>query len=1173
MNDLSPVAIATRQQGRAADPKSSVWVSASAGTGKTKVLTDRVLALMLSGTSPHRILCLTFTKAAAAEMSNRIAETLSGWVIVPEEKLRPDVERLLARPAEDKDLTTARRLFARVLETPGGMKIETIHAFCQSILRRFPLEAGLAPHFDLLTDQDAADLLDAAQETVITRAHRGGDERLAKALSVIVRRVHEQMFPDLMRAVSFARAKITQVISAHGDVRAARSALRTKLNLSQDDTPESLRRAACEDASFEIGALRAAVSALSEGTKTDQARATTLADWLSKNANDRVEGLDEYGLGFLTAAGTIRAKLATKKIEEANPDLVKALYDEAERLLQVFDKVRAADVAEATDALLTLGEAFLTEYQKRKTAFARLDYDDLIQNTRGLLERPGVAAWVLFKLDGGLDHLLIDEAQDTSPDQWAVVQSLTAEFFAGEGRHETSSETVRTVFAVGDRKQSIYSFQGADPDGFDRMRLFFAQRTTTANLDWADVDLGVSFRSTAAVLRAVDAVFAQDPARDGVTLPQDTLTHLAAREGHAGLVEIWPPVDPDVADDPAPWKPPVERLKGESAQTRLARILAKRIATMINAKEELLSQGRPIHAGDILVLVRRRTGFVDDLVRALKDLGVSVAGVDRMILIEQMAVMDLVALGRFLLLPQDDLTLASVLKSPLIGLDEDQLFQLAYDRGELSLWESLSTHAGADSAFGVVHRTLSEILAQTDFLGPFALFAHVLTAHDGRRKLLSRLGMDADDPIDEFLAQALEYERRHTPSLEGFLHWLEHGRLEVKRDLEQANRDAVRIMTVHGAKGLQSPIVFMPDTLQSPTQGDPLLWTTDAAGKPLMLWAPSATSRDSLTSGAKAEADASRDREYRRLLYVAMTRAEDRLYICGWNTSRSAPSNCWYALIENALRSIAEEVVDPLLAQAGLGSDMVSGAGSGASDVTVLRLSNPQTADPKNQGTPADTSPEIPEVPEFAEEHARREPAPPQPLAPSRPTYDEPTVTPPLSQGTTQRFQRGLLIHRLLQSLPDIPPDRRRAVSTTFLSRAVWSLEPEAIKAITDETLAVLDHPEFAAVFGPGSKAEVPVTGLINGHVLSGQVDRLVVSERDVIIVDYKTNRPPPQTTEAVDPAYRFQMAAYRAALSEIYPNKTIRCVLLWTDGPFIMELPENMLDAAWIARDSDDQT
>lgn len=1171
MNDLSPVAIATRQQGRAADPKSSVWVSASAGTGKTKVLTDRVLALMLSGTSPHRILCLTFTKAAAAEMSNRIAETLSTWVITPEEKLRPDVERLLARPAEEADLTTARRLFARVLETPGGMKIETIHAFCQSVLRRFPLEAGLAPHFDLLTDQDATDLLDAAQETVITRAHRGSDERLARALSVIVRRVHEQKFSDLMRAVSFARAKIAKVIAAHGDVTSASSALRKTLDLSQDDTPESIRRIACEDHAYEADALRAAVSVLSGGMKTDQDRAGTLADWLSKSAEDRVNTLAQYARGFLTTEGAVFAKLATKKIVEKNPDILTVLQNEADRLLQLFDKLRAAEVAEATEALLILGEAFLSEYQKRKAAFARLDYDDLIQNTRALLERPSVAAWVLFKLDGGLDHLLIDEAQDTSPDQWAVVQSLTEEFFAGEGRHETSSETVRTVFAVGDRKQSIYSFQGADPDGFDRMRVFFTERTKAANLEWVDVDLGVSFRSTTAVLRAVDAVFAQDSARDGVRLPEDTLTHLAARQGHAGLVELWPPVDPDVADDPTPWKPPIERLKGESAQTRLARIMAQRIAAMINNKEELPSQGRPIHAGDVLVLVRRRTGFVEDLVRALKDLSIPVAGVDRMILIEQMAVMDLVALGRFLLLPQDDLTLASVLKSPLIGLDEDQLFALAHNRGDTSLWEALSAHANADSVFGRARRTLSEILAQTDFLGPFALFAHVLTAHDGRRKLLSRLGMDADDPIDEFLAQALEYERRHTPSLEGFLHWLEHGRLEVKRDLEQANRDAVRIMTVHGAKGLQAPIVFMPDTLQTPSQGDPLLWTTDAAGKPLMVWAPSAASRDSLTSAAKAEADASRDREYRRLLYVAMTRAEDRLYVCGWNTSRSAPSACWYALIESAMKPIAEEIADPVLAQAGLGSNIGSVKASDAGGVTVLRLSDPQTVEPKNQGTPADTSPEIPEIPEFAEEPARREPAPPQPLAPSRPTYDEPTITPPLAQNATQRFQRGLLIHRLLQSLPDIPADRWRAASQTFLSRPVWSLESDTVEAITNETLAVLNHPDFAAVFGPGSKAEVPVTGLLNGHVLSGQVDRLVVSEREVIIVDYKTNRPPPQTTDGVDPAYRFQMAAYRAALSEIYPNKTIRCVLLWTDGPFITELPEAMLDAAWSAESDND--
>jgi ATP-dependent helicase/nuclease subunit A len=1152
MNDLSPVAIATRQQGRAADPASSVWVSASAGTGKTKVLTNRVLALMLSGTAPHRILCLTFTKAAAAEMANRIAKTLSAWVIAPDEILTPEVERLLGRASVTKDLTTARRLFARVLETPGGMKIETIHAFCQSILRRFPLEAGLAPHFDLLTDQDAMDLLETARETIITRAHRGGADDLAQALAIIVRRVHEMRFPDLMTSVLFARDKVTRVLEAHGGVEPAISALRQKLNLAENDTPDTLQHAACDDSTFNRIALQIAAEALSSGSPKDQERGVVLSSWLERNVEQRVESFTEYAQIFFTTKWELRKTLAYKAAIETQPNIIEVLTIEANRVGEILDKLRAAEVALATEALLVLGKAFLAEYQSRKAAFARLDYDDLIHSTRALLELPGVAAWVLFKLDGGLDHLLIDEAQDTSPDQWAVVQALTEEFFAGEGRHETQSALVRTVFAVGDRKQSIYSFQGADPDGFDRMRKFFAERVARAEQIWTDVDLGVSFRSTTAVLRAVDAVFAQTAACSGVALPDETLTHLAARQGQAGSVELWPPIDPDVIDDPAPWKPPVERLRGESAQTRLARLIAKRIEAMCAHGEKLTSQNRPIHAGDILVLVRRRTGFVDDLVRALKDLEIPVAGVDRMVLIEQMAIMDLVALGRFLLLPQDDLILATVLKSPLLGITEDQLFELAHNRGEISLWAALSDHAGADSVFGDAHSTLTDVLSQTDFLGPFALYAHVLTAHDGRRKLLSRLGMDADDPIDEFLAQALEYERHHTPSLEGFLHWLEHGRLQIKRDLEQANRDAVRIMTVHGAKGLQAPIVFLPDTMQTPTQSEQLLWTTDESGKPLMLWAPSAADRDSLTTATKMEADSARDNEYHRLLYVAMTRAEDRLYVCGWNTNRTAPKTCWYNLIRSALLPISDTVTDPFLANAVTG------------DGTMLRLSNDQTAEPEKKDTPEDSIPQIQDMLSWARKPAAAEAAPPRPLAPSRPANEDPPVASPLGVAQTDRFQRGLLIHRLLQSLPDVPEKSRRPAAEAFLARRVWSLTPETITAIISETLAVLNHPDFSALFGPGSKAEVPVTGLIEGYVLSGQVDRLVVKDDEVMIVDYKTNRPPPRTADDVNPAYQFQMAAYRAALTDIYPGRKIRCVLLWTDGPFITELPSAMLDAAW---------
>ncbi len=1149
MNDLSPIEIATRLQGRAANPESSVWVSASAGSGKTRVLIERVLALMLTGTAPQRILCLTFTKAAAAEMANRIAEKLSGWVTAADADVIDDLKRLLHRDPGRDDIKVARQLFARVLETPGGMKIQTIHAFCQSVLRRFPLEAGLAPHFDLMTDEDAAEVLDSAREAVIAHANTGDDPALAAALSRVVARVHETMFEDLMKAITFDRAKITRLLDHHGGLAGTASAVRALLGVGQCDTPESITCDACASGTFDEMDLVRAALALSAGSKTDVERSVIVGAWLEANLAKRIDIFPHYLSAFLTKGGDIRKSHATKRVIEAHPGTDQILAAEASRLHGVLNHIRAAQTALDTEALLTLGGAFLKTYEAHKISHARLDYDDLIERTRTLLRRPGVAAWVLFKLDGGLDHLLIDEAQDTSPDQWDVVQALTDEFFAGVGRHEDVSGAERTVFAVGDRKQSIYSFQGADPEGFDRMSAYFKDRVEQATRTWEPIQLDVSFRSTLSVLRAVDAVFAAAGAREGVVRDYETLTHLIARDGHAGLVELWPPVDPEEADDPAPWKPPVERMRGDSPQTRLARLMAQRIKQMCGG-ELLESKNRPIHPGDILVLVRRRSGFVDDLVRALKDAGIQVAGVDRMVLIDQMAVMDLVTLGRFLLLPQDDMTLATVLRSPLIGLSEDQLFALAHGRGDVPLWTALSERAGEESDFGRAQGVLEDLLGKTDFLGPFALYAHVLTARGGRVKLLSRLGMEADDPIDEFLGQAIEYERRHTPSLEGFLHWLEHGSLEIKRDLEQATRDAVRIMTVHGAKGLQAPIVFLPDTLQMPKQGDTLFWAEDTAGAPVVIWPALSDDQDDVTRAVKDNLAAARAREYKRLLYVAMTRAEDRLYVCGWNTRNKAPQECWYNLVADALKPIADEIEEALFKDIGGG--------------TLWRATNAQTAVPDTEQKPEDETIAIDAFPDWLRVAVPPDPLPPQPLAPSKPAEAEPPVNSPLSTETSNRFRRGLLIHRLLQSLPDLPVEKRRAAATIYLSRPAWGLSDDAVTDIANETLAVLDAPEFAAVFGPGSKAEVPLTGLIGGQVLSGQVDRLAVTDEDVLIIDYKTNRPPPTDVAGIAPAYVFQMAAYRAALREIYPDRAVRCVLLWTDGPFVMTVPDEMMDKAW---------
>lgn len=1138
---------ADSRQRRAADPEASVWVAASAGTGKTKVLTDRVLTLLLAGTPPHKILCLTFTKAAAAEMANRIQGKLAHWATAKDDGLEIELTRLLGRKPAPQEPVRARRLFARVLDAPGGMHMETIHAFCQSLLRRFPLEAGIAPHFQVMDDRDSAELLDSAKLEVLSAASDGRDGGLSRALALVTGRVHETAFPDLMAELAGERGRLERLMERHGGVAGAVAAFRARLDLEPGEISSQILARACDEARFDGPGLRSAAAALLGGTKSDQERGAAMAAWLA-DPQGRVDGSGRWRLVFLTQGGDIRKTLCTKAIREGCPGVADALQAEAERQVFISERLKAAAVAEATEALLVLGGALLASYKRAKALRALMDYDDLILAARDLLARPGVAPWVLFKLDGGIDHVLIDEAQDTNPDQWAVVAALTEEFFAGRG----ARDVVRTIFAVGDAKQSIYSFQRADPREFERMRQSFAHHVPLSGGHWDVVELNLSFRSTSAVLDAVNAVFAPgQPGRDGIAAEGEDIIHLAHRRGFAGRVEVWPPVEPRLADEAQAWKPPVERIRGDSPRTRLARLVARRVKAMIDT-ERLESKGRPVRAGDVLVLVRRRGGFVEDLVRELKTCKVDVAGADRMVLADQMAVMDLVALGNFLLLPDDDLTLATVLKGPLIGLTEDQLFTLAYGRGEARLWETLKRRILVDPHFETAYTTLSDLLGQADRLSPHALYARVLGPLGGRRRLLARLGMEAEDPIDEFMALTLAFERAHPQSLQGFLHWLEAGDIEIKRDLEQSGRDAVRIMTVHGSKGLQAPIVILPDTMQVPTRSPRLLWLGDGLDE-LLAWPPRAEDMDELCRAGAETRKLATQREYRRLLYVAMTRAEDRLIVCGWRTQKAPPEGCWHRLVQGALEPLAAEVEDAFLAAAGE-----------TEHARILLLSCAQTV-PVDQGKEGGANGRPPSVlPDWALNEAGAEPSPPRPLAPSRPDGEEPTVRSPLAEADGGlRWQRGKLIHRLLQTVPDLPVADRSTAMMRFLKRPAWGLETKDQLAIANEVSDIIDHPGLAGLFGLGAKAEVPLVGRIGDRVVSGRVDRLVVSETEVLVVDYKTNRRPPVAVDEIPDLYVRQMAAYRLALACIYPRHRIRCLLVWTDGPRLMEIDAARLDDA----------
>ncbi len=1137
--------IASRAQRRATAPAHSSWVEANAGTGKTKVLTDRVTRLLLAGTRPERVLCLTFTKAAAAEMRNRLAGQLGRWAMADEAKLDEEIEALIDRPPEQEERIIARRLFARVLDAPGGINILTIHAFCQSLLKRFPLEAGVAPGFEVLDEAEAAAILrDAQDEQLAALARDEAPADLRDALAAVAGRVSATEYAELMTRLLGERAWLLARIGDEVGLRRVRRRLARKLEC---DTPL--------ESSPDETALRAAARALIKAGKSDGVRGLAIAAWL--DADDRSAVIDGYRKAFFTKEGGVLARLATKAAVAAMRDIESVLLAEAERLGRALDHASACALVDLTMALLRLGLDITRRYDTAKRRRAALDYDDLIVATRHLLESAESAAWVLYKLDGGIDHVLVDEAQDTNPDQWEVIRRLTEEFFVGQGAVDRN----RTVFAVGDTKQSIFGFQRADPRKLAEMRLWFEEQSQRVNKPFVPVELTVSFRSTPAVLDAVDWVFSDEDTARGVAEAGFDVRHDASRTEAPGRVELWPLVAAEKAEIDTT---DIEA-SGNAARVpheRLARLIAVHAKSLIG-RERRARGGEVLHAGHLMVLVRRRNAFVNALVRELKRASIEVAGVDRLNLGEELAIQDLLAMARFVLLPQDDLNLACLLKSPLIGLDEDKLFALAWKRTG-HLWRALREKA-RDPAFAEAHRRLSAWLGRADFTTPFDFFAQALGPEGGRERLLERLGHEASDPIDELLARALQYQRSEAASLQGFLRWFESGGGEIKRDLDANRRPEVRILTVHASKGLQAPIVYLPDTTRVPRDTERLLADADGEAR---LWLPRAADA---SNAARAWRDEVRERtleEQNRLLYVAMTRAEDRLYVGGWVGARKQDKGCWYDRIAAGLQASleGENPVRRRRATARtfdftreLGAE--GWTGEGFELVNEGPIEAPAQAELALEATAA--------AGDWIRRPPRPEADPPTPLAPSQPLPDEAAAEPrafsPLAADDRRRWQRGRLLHELLRHLPALPTASRAEAARRFLAQPAHGLSEEEIEGWAAEALAVTEASGHAALFAEGSRAEVPLIGTVRARrgtfTVSGQVDRLAVTAREVLIVDYKTNRPPPDATTGVALAYRRQLALYRALLAEIYPAHTVRAFLLWTATPRLMEIDAKTLD------------
>jgi ATP-dependent helicase/nuclease subunit A len=1116
MDGLQPLA---GEQALAAAPDAHVWLSASAGTGKTHVLTARVFRLLLQGVRPENILCLTFTKAGAAEMADRIHDRLARWVQMDGPTLAGDLKALgedFGPEMQDR----ARRLFAEVLEaTGGGLRIQTIHGFCQQLLTAFPLEADLAPGFRPLDAREQGQLARETLAEMVVRAQEQGDEALIGALQTLSMRLGE------MGAEAFLLRSAASAGALDDMPLRVGPWLAEQLGLPDGDV-EAYIADACSDAAFDMRSLDAMVAAnqaWSAGSRSIE-RCNRIALWRLMDPAGRAAGLAELHLAWAKRDGDLMTAKGYVPPDPAYLEVAQRLYDYSAELLQIRALAEyAADLGQALHA----GRAYSRAYDEAKRLAGAVDFNDLIARAAALLDRPGLADWIRYKLDQQIDHILVDEAQDTNANQWRIVGALAEEFFAVE--REPGVKT-RTLFTVGDYKQAIFGFQGTSPVEFGKALGRFRGDAENAGHPFHSLSLNHSFRSTPAVLDVVDRTI-ETLRTERFGLPEDTVRHISANR-HPGEVLLWRPVVAERAEDAEgeeDWVADQDRV--------LAKNIAKQVKAWIDGGLMLESRGRPVMAGDIMILVRSRKELSRLIVARLYEENVAVAGIDRLRLNAPLAVRDLLAALRFAVQPEDDLNLAALLVSPLIGWTQDELMQRLIGRDRrVSLWRHLRETMG-DAAL----ERLRDLLAGADFSTPYRYLEDILSGPmDGRRRLLERLGAEAGDPIEELLSAALAFEGDEHPSLQRFIDWFDRGDVEIVRDAA-SQTGALRLLTVHGAKGLQAPIVIMADACADPDAGNreaSLEWE----GLPIL--GPRKAERAGPIGDVFEAAKEDERREHWRLLYVAMTRAEERLVLAGSLGPRAkgeVKAESWYGAVEAAMESLG----------AGWDADPLWGG--------VRRWAGPDGLPRKLAKEEQAVAVDAVALPDWLRAAAPVEARPPRPLAPSAAIEDD-TPNPPPTPAMRQAAERGRWLHALFERLPDVPAERRRASAERWLAQQ--GAEAKTAADVAGQALAVIEAPDFAGIFAADALAEAPIAAVVGEAVIAGTVDRLCVSADVVRVVDFKTGRVAPLDAGEVPLAHVRQMAAYVAALEVIFPGRRVEAGLLYTSAPRLIVLPDARIAA-----------
>lgn len=1127
--------ITLHAQRRASDPRVSAWVSANAGSGKTHVLAQRVKRLLLSGMAPEKILCLTFTKAAAANMSNRVLNELAGWARMEEKELRTTIASLDGRSEceiANEELQRARQLFARALETPGGLKIQTIHAFCDALLHRFPFEAGLAGKFQIMDDLQGQDLVTSAFEAVMNETHQSSEHA---ALQNLLRDIQPEKLRELISK------SLDNLRSAFGasDLRVSVfNALHLDPLLDLNDLYNEILENALPQEEWPqiIDALQRSGSGKNTGKNEKLARKFQHA--VKEQGEARVTAYLDI---FQTKEGSLIAdsSLPSKKIDEFLPGLCAKFGMELQRLQPLHQQLNLYQTADKTLCFLELAKAIWVKVDKEKAVRGFVSYSDLVIRAGDLLNGEG-ASWVRYKLDQGIDHILVDEAQDTSAAQWRIITGLAQEFFAGA----SARDTLRTLFAVGDDKQSVFSFQGANPQLFEMERNRVMRLSRAAGLQFEDVKLNLSFRSSTTLMRSIDQVFSRSIAAAGVTIGEFP-PHQAAKQHLPGRVEIWPLERKAKAREMEGFEHPFDRGDNQGQpRLRLARRIAREVQQTLNLAHVYDGEiARKMQASDVLILVRTRGPLFDAILRELKRVGLPVAGADRLVLNDHIVAMDLMALGHAMLLPEDDLNFACLLKSPLIGFNEDDLFALAYQR-EVPLYAVLRDRASERPHWQVAHDCIEQWRSYAKLCRPYEFYTQVLGPDEGRLHFYSRIGREAEEVLDEFLNAAISFEKAAIPTLQNFMGWLQGTRFEIKREMQQGQNE-IRVMTVHNSKGLEAKWIILADSVDRPGSAQlDKFFTVETAGGKIPIWAPRKQQHIGVLETACGAALEAQGAEYRRLLYVALTRAEERLTICGAEGKGETSDDCWYALVQQALQPYVSEELD----EQGSVSRWVIHEGQYSSVVAA-----DEKYEPAMQERPVWLNTRIgPAAPRFE-------------LSPSH-ILQENLLSGEAQRRAAKAKKRGALLHQLLEYLPSLRKELREEAAMKFLARAAAEFDKIEITNLFNEALNVLALPFMLELLQNPSQAEVPIAAelvLPNGKQISvnGQIDRLVVTKTAFYIIDFKSGHAPEQ--EIYPENYIAQLGYYREALKQVAGGREIFCYILWTEIPRLDELQPIAMEQA----------